>query len=317
MKVSFLFFCAVWLCLSACNDDLFVDKLELSATGISVPSDGSTVRVGLSTDDWEIASVSIGNESLYGDVYDLDGKLLSENAPLKGSGLLRMVGRHPLVDFVIERTCADELQLTMKENPCGRAVPMTISVRNPYESCTLDLSVEPSEPYRLDSITYRLDSYGVRENLSYTPANTAVVLENRNSDKLMQWVMYPYKKAPGFVKFAVWGRETLDLFGAEGALVRIPEPGKFLVFLSKETYPLSSEYVSVPIYEKLLAATDTVWVPPFKNMLLESYVEYEAKEFSCSLYVTHPRTGRKRCIDAKCERVDPVDYTLEQTVFAD
>lgn len=305
------------LCLSACNDEVFIDKLAPSVSEMSVPSDGSTVRMDLGTDDWDIYSVSAEGETLYGDVYDLNGTLLAGNSPLKGDGLVRMVSRHPVVDFVLERTCGNELQLTVNENPGARAFPLSVSVHNRYESRTLHLTLEPSEPYRLDSITYRLDSYGARPNLSYGPANSTVVLTNRDSGTPLTWTMYPYKKAPGFVRFSVWGEGSLDLFGAEGVLVRIPEPKKILVFLSKETYPLSQKYISVPIYEKLYAVADTVTVPPFKNMLLESEVEYEAKEFSCNLYVTHPRTGRKRHIEAMCERVDPVDYTLEKTEFAD
>ena len=318
MKTHFLLFLySILFCLFSCNDEVFIDKLAPSVTEMNVPADGSTLRIDLGTDDWEISSVSTGNDCLYGDIYDLNGKQVSENSPLKGSGLLRMTSRHPVVDFVLERTCGHELQLTINENPSARVFPLSVSVYNRYESRTIHLNLEPSEPYRLDSITYRLDSYGVRPNFSYGPANSSVVLTNRYSDSSLSWTVYPYQKAPGLVKFTVWGEGSLDLFGAEGVLVRIPEPRWRLFFLSKEMYPLSQEYITVPIYEKLYAVADTLTVPPFKNMLLQTEVEYEAKEFSCDLYATHPRTGRKKHITAICDRVDPVDYTLEQTLFAD
>lgn len=319
MKTRFFLLYCILLCLSACNDGVFVEKLTLSVSGMSVPSDGSTVRVDLSTDDWEIASVATGNGTdwLYGNVYDLEGKQVAANSPLKGNGLVRMVSRHPVVDFVLERPCGNELQLTVKENPGREAFPLFVTVRNQYESHTLSFALEPSEPYCLDSITYRLDSYGVRPDLSYGPANSSVVLTNRESALPLRHEVYPYQKASGFVKFTVWGKGSLDLFGKEGILVHIPEPGQFFVFLSKDTYRLSTEYISVPIYEKLYTVVDTLTVPPFKNMLLQTEVEYEAKEISCELYATHPRTGGKKHITAICDRVDPVDYTLEQTIFAD
>lgn len=119
MKIPLFLFCCMQLLLFSCNQELFIDELSPSVNGSSVQSDGSTMCIDLGTGDWSINSVYTDEGTLYGDIYDLEGHLLSGDKPLCSEGLVRMVSRHPMVDFVLERNRTDELLLTVKENPGG------------------------------------------------------------------------------------------------------------------------------------------------------------------------------------------------------
>lgn len=310
MKIPLFLFCCMQLLLFSCNQELFIDELSPSVNGSSVQSDGSTMCIDLGTGDWSINSVYTDEGTLYGDIYDLEGHLLSGDKPLCSEGLVRMVSRHPMVDFVLERNRTDELLLTVKENPGGVAFPLFIVVGNQYEARTINLSLEPSEPYRLDSISYVLYSYGVRDSLSFANGDETVVVCNSHSSQSLQSLIYPFRNASAWVKFTALGREPLDLLGTDRPLVHIPVSSDFWLILSDGTYALSSEYIPVAISEQLKSVSEKVTVPPLQSMTIKTKCWYEEKSIDCTLYVTHPRTGRKRQINAVCERLDPVDYTL-------
>ena len=157
--------------------------------------------IDLETGDWSINSVYTDEGTLYGDIYDLEGHLLSGDKPLCSEGLVRMVSRHPMVDFVLERNRTDELLLTVKENPGGVAFPLFIVVGNQYEARTINLSLEPSEPYRLDSISYVLYSYGVRDSLSFANGDETVVVCNSHSSQFLQSLIYPFRNASAWAVY--------------------------------------------------------------------------------------------------------------------
>lgn len=310
MKTHFLFLWGMLMLFCACNEGVFVDRISPSVNGVCVPSDGSTTCIDLGTGDWSIYSVSTSSQDVHGDVYDLEGNLLSQAAPMCSGGLVRMVSRHPLVDFVIERSHSDELKLTVRENPGGKVFPLSIVVGNQYETRTIDLSLQPSEAYRLDSISYILYSYGVRDSLLYTQDDETVVVHNNHSEQSLQWTVYPYLNARAFVKFNIHGEESLELFGADKPLVHIPVPSRLGLFLSDEAFALSPDYIPVPVSDKLNSISETVTIPPLASMSFTTKRWYQWKSISCDLYATHPRTGRKRHLDVLCERVDPIGYTL-------
>lgn len=148
--------------LYSCNNNVFVDEMNASATNLEMSGEGDSTVIEFSTSDWHILSVYYGDEYFkdvfYGKIYDEKGNMLQkDDIPFydfnidKGS----IVHSGTKEGFTISRLQDKCLKIKLDENLTGNDFKFTILVGNSFKTIPISVIQKNSVGYTVDHITYK------------------------------------------------------------------------------------------------------------------------------------------------------------------
>lgn len=311
--------------LCGCNSDVFIDDFAPSTDQMQVPADGSAATLRFDGDNWYVRGLFWEKKDMYeevrGDIYDADGTQLYFNVPFHFSdlGLAKYVASYPQFTLTLERTGGKELQISDAENIGLEACRLSLGVGNNYEYRAVELVLEPSPRYRLDSIVYSLDAWYYERDSAMT--QTFQKRSSNYTDTPVEMLISPYAAFTQTFTFAggdLWSPidpSLFQMFGTEMPVVPVPRLDKYNnPALLGDELPLSGESHEFPLSDELLSVTDTVVVPPGKAVecVVKCWFRYTGIPYE--IYASCPQTGRRRVLEGRADLYTPQGYSLATTV---
>lgn len=312
--------------LGGCNPDVFIDSCAPATDQLQVPADGTAATLRFGSGDWYVRGLFLKKQGLYeeirGDIYDADGTQLYFDVPFHFSdlGRAKYVASYPQFSLTLERTADRELRLSDAENIGLKACRLSLGVGNEYEYREVELLLEPSPRYRLDSIIYSLDSWYLEQDSART--ERMMISPTNLTDNPWKYPLHPYdsfRRSFTFRGGDEWSPgidpSQLQMFGTEMPVVPVPRLGKYdRPALLGDELPLSGETYEFPLSDEWLAVTDTVVVPPGKAVECAVKCWFHYTGIPYKIYASCPQTGRRRVLEGRADLYDPQGYSLTTTV---
>lgn len=323
-SLLFIFILSAVLC--GCNSDVFIDSCAPATDKMQVPADGSASTLRFGSDNWYVRGLFLEKKDLYeeiqGDIYDADGTQLYFDVPFHFSdlGLAKYVVSYPQFSLTLERTGGKELRISDAENIGLESCRLSLGVGNEYEYREVELLLEPSPRYRLDSIVYSLDSWYYEQDSA-----RSLTFQKRSSnytDTSVEMLISPYANFTQTFTFAggdEWSPSIdpslFQMFGTEMPVVPVPRLDKYnSPALLGDELPLSGENYEFPLADELQAVTDTVVVPPGKAVECVVKCLFRFTGVPYKIYASCPQTGRHRVLEGRADLYTPQSYSLTTTV---
>lgn len=178
--LSYLTLYLILAVLCGCNSDVFVDKFSPSAKSVHVPADGSEAILRFEASNWRTQglwlrtdftqSVDGGTyDPVVGDIYSLDDALMARDTELywQEAESFRFVAHSSTFKLTIERTSGKELRFLDAENLGTGSLQLQLNVGNDYSYEQIDLYIDPSPRYQLDSLVYKLNFWLEEDSAMY------------------------------------------------------------------------------------------------------------------------------------------------------
>lgn len=300
---------------AGCNSDVFIDEFLPESSSVVVERSEAVSKIRFKAANWDIWSVAgsaqsdMGLMTLYGDIYDLNGNIVSHNQPLGGEGLLKMVYNDGLVDFRIERNDYRGLDVLFSENLYDRPYGVQIYVGNDYESGTVEVTFNPSEKYRIDSVVYRWNEFvfwnnSVEEKDAFTVDNTA-------SPKPTSVIVSPFQHAKRTIR--IWPDDYFNdcreqIFGVPLPEIAIPDVENSVPVDKGSSARFVQDDQRLPLPFPDDEKVEVV-VKPYERLRIEVSLVLEQFHVPYTVYATGP-AGRQRTFSGTLYSTLPYKYYI-------
>lgn len=286
--------------LQACNSDVFVDDFRPSATEITVDGD-TCASVRFASGEWDILDVFTANGGYMScTVYDEEGNSMP-GSTLKGLG--KIVFQDDIVSFTVERPTPREVKVTASENISNSDYHFDIMASNDYESHFINVAIPPMGKYMIDRIDYSLSPFFYSANGVEYDHGFKI---NNNSSNPQTYILKPYWEKWHKVRFILEDGYANAL--EEGQDIEIPcANSDGSLSMKGDRVRFSTEELRLP-----LPFDDTeqkeVIIPANTYQRIQLFLTYEEFDTECTLYATHPKTGKQRIFTGKFRSKMPIDY---------
>lgn len=248
---------------AACNNDVFIKPLKVSADEITLDADHPTARIDIEGEDWTLASDS--------------------SLPLPGSDGELCIDE-PWLGLTARRTSGGidlHLQRYIGRNP----IEATVIVSDLYSSCPVTVRLLPTEGIEVLGVDYTLDSWGSYEPFTRTDVLYEVHYPAGVSDPQVRFL--PLETVPTVYRFLPLLNDPLaDLALDLGATVPLPSVGPYIWDwqLRGETGILRSEWTPL-LLRHFPPSPETVEVPAGVPVAVKLLCDYECCSFQCRVRI--------------------------------
>lgn len=326
-RIFLLYIATLSALLCGCNRDVFINDYAPSAEEIKLSDTDSTVTVSFKASNWVIRNVFSTDEDgafreVLGDIYAKDGHLIAMNSPfyMSEAETVKMVIDQPDIHLTIERTDETHLCFSKPENMNLEPMMLTVNVGNDYDEREISVELKPSSRYELDSIVYTLDFYTYQDSAIY---RTEIIdMVNATSQFGMKVTPYEYfQQEYTFTDLYIMDTsyrqtELLKIFGKDAPTVPVPEIEWFYtniieqIVMKGTTMQLSETTQYLPASEEKLEAYEAIPVGPHKQITCYMGCWYKQIGVDCDIYVSHPKSGKKRILKGTLVINTPQSYSL-------
>lgn len=287
--------------LQACNSDVFVDDFSPSATEITVDEANGEASVRFASGEWDVLNVfTIYGSYLSCTAYDTEGNA-TPGSTLTGLG--KLVCENDIVSFTVERPTSREVRVTAVENVSNSDYCFDIMASNDYESHTVSIIIPAMGKYVIDHIDYSLSPFFYSANGMEYDHGFKI---NNNSSNPLTYILKPYWEKWHKVRFILEDGYANAL--EEGQDIEIPcANSDGSLSMKGDRVRFSTEELRLP-----LPFDDTeqkeVIIPANTYQWIQLFLTYEEFDTECTLYATHPKTGKQRTFTGKFRSKMPIDY---------
>lgn len=326
-RIFLLYIATLSALLCGCNRDVFINDYAPSAEEIKLSDTDSTVTVSFKASNWVIRNVFSTDEDgafreVLGDIYAKDGHLIAMNSPfyMSEAETVKMVIDQPDIHLTIERTDETHLCFSKPENMNLEPMMLTVNVGNDYDEREISVELKPSSRYELDSIVYTLDFYTYQDSAIY---RTEIIdMVNATSQFGMKVTPYEYfQQEYTFTDLYIMDTsyrqtELLKIFRKDAPTVPVPEIEWFYtniieqIVMKGTTMQLSETTQYLPASEEKLEAYEAIPVGPHKQITCYMGCWYKQIGVDCDIYVSHPKSGKKRILKGTLVINTPQSYSL-------
>lgn len=327
-RIFLLYIATLSALLCGCNRDVFINDYAPSAEEIKLSDTDSTVTVSFKASNWVIRNVFSTDEDgafreVLGDIYAKDGHLIAMNSPfyMSEEETVKMVIDQPDIHLTIERTDETHLCFSKPENMNLEPMMLTVNVGNDYDEREISVELKPSSRYELDSIVYTLNPYTSQDSVIYR--TNVITLINATPD-VSTHIITPYKyfdQEYSFTDLYIMDTsyrqtELLKIFGKDAPTVPVPEiewlnTNIIMQLVMKgTTMQLSETTQYLPTSEEKLKVHEEIPVDPYKLITCYMGCWYKQIGVDCDIYVSHPKSGKKRILKGTLEINTPQSYSL-------
>ena len=160
------------VCYSCDNDD---ENIIPSQMVITMEGERGEKSITFENSDWRITNVinKAGDQRIFGEIFDKDGKLVKQNSPLELDGLGELDASWADKGFKICRKTINSLQIELYENATSQEFNFSIVIENNGKIKEVLVNQKISEGYTFESIEYYLaendtDNIYTKKSTSYT-----------------------------------------------------------------------------------------------------------------------------------------------------
>lgn len=294
---SYCIFLSIVLALivtfSSCNNDIFVDPIEIESDMVTLERSGQTCTVHVSGTDWRILNVHSENVPEGG--YDGGGIYFVEST---------------LVAFSIEKGGTDKLEFTLGYNITGSPLVLYITVGNRYEERIITLELASTGKIEYKGIEYILTSWSGYPSESYVDEIEKYVYTYGLEKSL--FIFPPLESMPAIYKFEPFyfnedERELAEAVSNLGVRVPIPSPTPN----DYPTWSLLGDEAKLTTQQShtnlthFITPQKSIEVPTGTPIEISRLCRYECYGFQCTITVFNPATGKEVEVQAKLNIIMP------------
>ena len=301
--------------LSGCNSNVFVkDFLPGEQMDIALSETDNTKEIKFKSDNWRLLEVmSFTSHHFVIKAYAINGEPVSFPFGEKEPVIVDCVG--DFLDFRVEKRGGNKLQLTLNENLMNEDVTMLIKVGNDYKEQQIKLLLAPTSKYQIDSVVYDWEKFEINEGA--LNEMESLVVDNKNSSSPVTLTCYPFKKSTRKILFynpaGYWDEQKFRrLLGATLPEIAIPDlvDSKPVLHNTKASFGIMEQELEAPLDKKLSVE---VTVDAYDKRKILIFNEVERYSVPYKVYISNPKTGKKRFFTGELTSSRPTDYFILKT----
>lgn len=281
-----------------------------SQTIITMEGDGGIESITIETGDWRIVGIinRNGNQNIFGEISDKEGKLIKENSLLELDGLGKLDATWMDKGFNIYRKTINSLQIELYENTTGEEFNFNIIIEIEGRIKEIFVNQKISRGYDFESIEYYLtkddkDSLYFKENIGYI---------HNNIPKPSEVEIYPFRNSANIMNrsyFMSDNSHAFMWFKENYPKVKVPSFIK-----DGEVYLSNEEHTYGEVYENWNKEYDTkkkkVSIPAGKSKFHVG-LEWRNRQVSYRMIIKNKRTGEIKEVEGKWLETTPTgEYTI-------
>lgn len=301
----------VLLLATDCNSDVFIDEfLPEPPAPISLTEEACEATVSFEADNWDLWSVETIRSDLF--ISDEEGNGLS--LPIVDGGSdYSIVCRNTFVDFRIEKRNSRTLALNLHENLLDSPIELTLRVGNEYELQPIDITLQPTGKYRIDSIVYDWNKFEYYDN--NVEQVDWLTIHNQQGTSPVYWTCYPYRESKRKVHFALPSYSEVEeaqltyYLGSPRPAVPIPDVvnGQPVMGDSEATFSLFEQRLDASLDKNFSVQVEA---DAGKATNIQVYNALDVYNVPFSFYASHPRTGKRLELHGTLRNESPRDYLI-------
>lgn len=276
--------------------------LSPSQRTIVLEGEGGTKTITFEAGDWQIAGVinKNGDQRIFGEIFDGEGKLVRENSLLELSELGKLDASWTNKGFNICRKTSNSLQIEVYENATGEEFSFAVIIAKDGRTEEIVVTQKVSEGYSFEDIEYFMDE-GDGDNFQIKKG-TNYIYEMLSP---METTIFPFSGVDITNTSYFDSNDHYAFIWFKGNLpeVRVPSSvvdGKIYLSNEKNTYG----EITKKLYEKDDSLKDNIVAPVGKSKF-HVEVEWRSRQVSYRLAMKNNRTGNQRIVEGKWFETTP------------
>lgn len=274
------------LIASGCNDDVFVDHLEVTMSAEAIDGDGGSVTVrstcGFGTYGVMLSFSSPGDDNV---------------GPGYLSGSFALTPDNPVLDFLYFNVSADfsgnDVTLTLNENLCNEDIVMNVSVYADEQYTTTSCLIKAASPYEFKSIEFLDEGWTVKPEeviervLSYRNEGSSPAMLSSGGEQLR--VQFLANEGDEYVVNELFNRQNPDLF-VDGMI--IGSNGRPEMLNARLKYDAINDRYDY-------GDKAPIEVPAGETVTVKNTVKLTVMSFPYRLVIANPVTGREIVVNGE------------------
>lgn len=307
-------FLSILIFITGCNSDIFVqDFLPGEQIDIAISETDNRKEINFKSDNWRLIDIVSWMDAPFTTrAYTLDGEPVSFPFGEKEPVIVHCLS--DFIDFRVEKRGGNKLQLKLNENLMNEDVTMLIKVGNDYKEQRIKLMLSPTRKYQIDSVVYNWKEFKIYKGV--VKEMESITIDNKLSTPIT-FVVYPFRKSAREVQFynptIVWEEELFKrLLGTTLPEITIPDlvDSKPVLYSTKASFGIMEQELEVPL-DKKLSVEVTVDAYDKRKILIFNDVERYSVPYK--VYISNPKTGKKRVFTGELTSSRPTDYFILKT----
>lgn len=282
---------------SACNQEVFVDRLETVANRLQLSGEGDTAIIRISSSDWVLLRATLDTPDYYDlfcNKYDENDRLIEEYVRLADVWLEekgKIVLESQYIDLTLKRTSEKELQVIVGTNFLETDLQIRLELWDRYKIVPLTLTQAVSAGYVLDSIVYTFLPFS---HYGYLGEGKNWIHVNNNTTQPISFSYYVFSGETGTGRFKSDDPKAFYYLNEFDNKVVYPQKvvdSELVLSTDKISFESRSQQLPLPFDD----VTNTIQIP-VGNYIVYPYLELEEYKASFILYVKDKRGRTQKCI---------------------
>lgn len=265
-----------------------------SVEELSLSGEGESALISFTNSNWQIAAISTLDKSfqIWGDIYDLNGKLIHSNTILTLDGLGKLESSWSDYGFVITRDNLQTLKVEVLENSSEKDFGFIITLKSEMEVKEITVGQNKSEGYVFERIEYTLISESHKmvwyENGHFTFSN-----QTGQESELVKY--NPFQNQYENLTF-----DSVDpraFSWVKGEAIQVEVPGGILhgnLFYNNETIPYRNSTTQLPL---VFSVGEVPIKVPAGDSKCHFELEYEEFKAAYRIFVKNRKTEMERIFE--------------------
>jgi len=294
-----ILFTVFWV---SCNKNENISLINPSSTMIEMEGEGGVAEISFIGDTWKIAEIinQNGYQTISGDKYSTDGKLIAENTPLTLNELGQLNAIWEDKGFTITKTTLKSLEILLKENCTAEDFSFAIVLKAGDETKNITIKQKKSQGYKYEKIEFSKNKEDI--DSIFTQNGTSYKFDIKSS----QVFFFSPFSGVNCIKSSYFESTIENVFAMtrkDSLKVEIPSfIGNNEIYLNGET--ASYSYVITKRKIDFKNQTEKIVIPSGKSEFFV-LVEYKKSKISYKLHLTNNRTKERKIIDGKWTEIAP------------
>jgi len=290
------------LYLVSCTKNENVSTINPSSTMIEMEGEGGVAKIAFAGDTWEIAEIinQKGNQTISGDSYSTDGKLITKNSLLSLNELGRLNTIWEDKGFIITKTTLKFLEILLKENCTTEDFSFVIVLKAGDETKNITIKQKKSQGYKYEKIEFSKDKEDI--DSIFTQNGTSYKFDIKSSQ---EFLFLPFSGV-NCIKSSYFENtleNALAMPRKDSLKVEIPSYIRNNeIYLNGETASYSN--VITVRESDIKNQTEKIVIPSGKSEF-SVLVEFKKSKISYKLYLTNNRTKDRKIVVGKWIEIAP------------
>lgn len=298
-SIKKIFYIGIFISLSVlligCNQGIFVDRLEISASRLHLDSEGDSTIVQVTSSDWIVSQIQTDIKNpgvLFCKKYDASGNLINDSEPLEYLDLRadqKLIFEDEYVNFTVQRLQPNQLKIITGENLRNHDFEFQIMVSDLYGTTGVTITQQAGSGYLFDTIIYTLRPHTYTTYFAEKPPYLTI---HNHTDHEIAYPVSVFSEESQMLYFSSDNRKIFSyLEDADRQIVYPHMTNASELKISGNTALFSSDKQDKPLpFDDVIK---TVYIPVGSRKICR-LIEYEEYEADFTLYVKNEK--KRKCM---------------------